>query len=307
MYFFYYFWRARRLPPARTPAPEGAAPLKGGVRSPPCAQSAHGGRRSGYSGRKCRDKAYLVPTAPLLSLTQGTPKMQPEHVQHLEEKKQLLQLFFSGQAVNIELARLQAAHWGWAQEHRRLRELLLHTAAECGWAIDNSDNVEKTNEILAQLLAKTEIELHYIHHLPIGLTLLPRLQSLEIQHFTMRKMPAYIGKMRLLKRFSCSLGFNCHELPDELCELSELEELHLDNNAIEELPENIGKLQNLRILSLRGNCLTGLPASLGELPKLEKIYLAGNPLRRELIPSILCNRHRSNLVVVNALRRIFKW
>jgi Leucine-rich repeat (LRR) protein len=96
-------------------------------------------------------------------------------------------------------------------------------------------------------------------------------------------------------------------LPDSICQLTKLEELYLDDNALEDLPDNIGNLQQLRILSLRNNCLTHLPESLGTIPSLKKLYLASNQLQRQLIPTTLTNKTKSNPVVVNALRRVFKW
>jgi internalin A len=44
-----------------------------------------------------------------------------------------------------------------------------------------------------------------------------------------------------------------HELPTALALLTELEYLHLGNNALSELPECIGSLVQLRVLHAFGN------------------------------------------------------
>lgn len=218
-----------------------------------------------------------------------------------QEHQQILQLFYSAQAVNIELAEMQARTFGF--DLQPIIKKLLDVAEDCGWAVQTANKYE----VLAQLLSRRRLELHYIHSLPSGLVLLPHLEELDIEHFTMRMLPDFIGQIQNLRILRCSWGMQCRHLPDSICQLSKLEELYLDDNALEDLPENIGDLQQLRILSLRNNCLTHLPESIGKIQPLKKLYLASNQLQRQLIPTTLTNKTKSNPVVVNALRRVFKW
>ena len=65
-------------------------------------------------------------------------------------------------------------------------------------------------------------------------------------------------------------------LPEMIGQLTELEELHLDDNQLIELPEIVGQLIKLRSLYLDENQLTELPAWLRNLKLLKQLYLHGN-------------------------------
>lgn len=218
-----------------------------------------------------------------------------------EEHEQILRLFYSGQPVNIALAEQQAIVFGFDLE--ALIRKLLAVAEECGWAMQTANRYE----VLSQLLSRRKIELRYLHKLPAGLALLPNLEELEIEHFTLRELPAWLGDIQNLRVLRCSWGLQCARISPNIGQLAKLEELYLDDNALEGLPDEIGQLQNLRVLSLRNNCLLSLPESVGQLPNLRKLYLASNQLQKELLPSVLRNKQKSNPTVVNALRRVFKW
>ena len=71
------------------------------------------------------------------------------------------------------------------------------------------------------------------------------------------------------------------ELPDSICELSNLTILDVEYNQLSVLPANIKHLKNLRRLYLRCNQLKTLPDEIGELKKLRWLYVAGNPLTLE--------------------------
>ncbi|KAG2426244.1 hypothetical protein HXX76_013002 [Chlamydomonas incerta] len=68
------------------------------------------------------------------------------------------------------------------------------------------------------------------------------------------------------------------ELPAEVAELTELEELQLSGNCLTRLPDFISRLTALRRLGLAGNLLTELPPGLGALTALEGLWLHGNLL-----------------------------
>ena len=212
-----------------------------------------------------------------------------------------LQLFYTAELANIKLAEEQAK----AHHFKQLLDMiesLLEVAEETGWFIDANNKYE----VLSQLLKRKSITLEYIHKIPKGLLLLPHLEELNLIHFTMRQLPSFIGQMKNLKILRCQHGALEH-LPHNIAHLEHLEMLILDDNVLEDLPENIGNLQQLKVLSLRNNQLLSLPESLGKIHTLEKLYLASNQLQKTLLPTVLKNRHKSNLVVVNTLRRLFKW
>ncbi|KAG2424858.1 hypothetical protein HYH02_015121 [Chlamydomonas schloesseri] len=68
------------------------------------------------------------------------------------------------------------------------------------------------------------------------------------------------------------------ELPAEVAELTELEELQLSGNCLTQLPDCISRLTALRRLGLAGNLLTELPPGIGALTALEGLWLHGNLL-----------------------------
>ena len=72
-------------------------------------------------------------------------------------------------------------------------------------------------------------------------------------------------------------GMGLTELPESLCELTQLEVLHVSHNRLTALPETLGKLTHLQVLHLSDNQLTSLPESLRKLTRLQELYLDGNP------------------------------
>ncbi|GIL92310.1 hypothetical protein Vretimale_19518 [Volvox reticuliferus] len=83
-------------------------------------------------------------------------------------------------------------------------------------------------------------------------------------------------------------------LPNEVLQLTELEELQLSGNCLTELPDEICRLTALRRLGLAGNMLTRLPPGIGALSGLEGLWLHGN-----LIASL--PQQLSNLGALRAL------
>ncbi len=80
-------------------------------------------------------------------------------------------------------------------------------------------------------------------------------------------------------RYSLDLtGEQLTELPAEIGQLTNLEELHLLDNQLTELPAEIGQLTNLQVLALTKNQLTELPAEIGQLSNLQRLYLDINQL-----------------------------
>ncbi|WP_366940978.1 leucine-rich repeat domain-containing protein, partial [uncultured Polaribacter sp.] len=84
-------------------------------------------------------------------------------------------------------------------------------------------------------------------------------------------------KLKFLRLHNNRLGednpnFNT-DLPEDLGDLVDLEELTLNNNQLTELPNSIGNLTFIKVLPLQGNNLTKLPATIGGLTSLEELYL----------------------------------
>jgi len=70
------------------------------------------------------------------------------------------------------------------------------------------------------------------------------------------------------------------DLPKEICELTELNELRPYGLSLKTIPEEIGNLVNLKKLDLSGNKLTTIPASIGKLLNLKILDLSNNNLEK---------------------------
>ncbi|ALE38715.1 cytoplasmic membrane protein [Leptospira interrogans serovar Hardjo str. Norma] len=69
-------------------------------------------------------------------------------------------------------------------------------------------------------------------------------------------------------------------LPEEVGELHNLEELSLSRNLLITLPKEIRRLQNLQVLNLSDNrpTFTVLPKEIGKLRNLKELDLSSNSL-----------------------------
>ncbi len=86
-----------------------------------------------------------------------------------------------------------------------------------------------------------------------------------------------IHKLTNLKTFIANSN-SISEIPDEICNLHNLEILNLSNNRLLTLPENIGKLKSLKELYLARNQIKKLPDSIEDLKNLEIIDISYNNL-----------------------------
>lgn len=69
-------------------------------------------------------------------------------------------------------------------------------------------------------------------------------------------------------------------LPENLCTLPCLQELHVNWCELSALPENIGRLKNLKKLACGFNQLCSLPGSICSLPCLETLLVNDNSLSK---------------------------
>ena len=109
---------------------------------------------------------------------------------------------------------------------------------------------------------------------------------LDLSATRLRALPAGIGRLVYLpapglKKLNLSYNGGLSEadaLPEGLCLLARLEELHLGNCNLRALPEGIGGLAGLRKLDLSYNRgLTALPVGLCALVGLEELILTNCP------------------------------
>ena len=83
-------------------------------------------------------------------------------------------------------------------------------------------------------------------------------------------------------------GLNLTELPDSIGQLSELEELELQENRLNTLPESIGQLVRLGTLNIDDNQLIALPESMAQLKALTWLRADDNrfPTFPDVIPRL---------------------
>jgi internalin A len=98
---------------------------------------------------------------------------------------------------------------------------------------------------------------------------------------TMTEMAAIVqaAKQHGSNRLDLS-GYAMTELPTDLCNLKNLEELVLRDNRLTTLPPQIKNLRRLKLLNLDDNYLPSLPAELCELDELKDLHLDSNHLTR---------------------------
>lgn len=67
-------------------------------------------------------------------------------------------------------------------------------------------------------------------------------------------------------------------LPDEMCDLVQVNQILISNNQIETISSNIGNLKNLKVLTLKNNKIKEIPASIGKCINLKKLNLSNNQI-----------------------------
>ncbi len=91
---------------------------------------------------------------------------------------------------------------------------------------------------------------------------------------------------------------NLDEIPDYLCNLSELEELNLAHMQITTISPKIGKLKHLRILNLEDNKISVLPESIPSLVNLEELDLSYNQI--QYFPNGFDNLHELRFLSIGS-------
>ncbi len=76
------------------------------------------------------------------------------------------------------------------------------------------------------------------------------------------------------------------KIPDCIGNLTNLKKLDLSKNKLTSIPAGIGGLKNLKKLILSKNQITSLPDEIGQLKKLKKLVLKGNPISKDEIARI---------------------
>jgi len=79
--------------------------------------------------------------------------------------------------------------------------------------------------------------------------------------------------------FLMPYGNKLDEFPEEICELTHLNQLRMPKHGFSSVPEAIGNLTHLKYLDLSGNNIERLPDSMGNLTDLKTLKIKDNPLQ----------------------------
>lgn len=124
------------------------------------------------------------------------------------------------------------------------------------------------------------------HHLPQGIfirslrhvTSFRPVRCLSLKHHCLSDLPNDLSTLSDCL-ITLDLSFNHFiTLPTVTCEMIELKELFINNNAIEVVQDEVKSLINLQVLHLQHNKLTKLPSSIGQLRSLVILNLEHNQL-----------------------------
>ena len=104
------------------------------------------------------------------------------------------------------------------------------------------------------------------------------LQELRF-HGQLKELPREIGNLVNLQELYLSDN-QLTEIPKEIGNLSKLQILSLTYNGFTQIPKEIGNLFNLRILGLYKNKLKVIPKEIGNLSNLQELFLSDNKLTK---------------------------
>lgn len=100
---------------------------------------------------------------------------------------------------------------------------------------------------------------------------------LKVQNMSLTSVPRSVPQCLSLTVLDMSSN-GLKTLPESLCTLPCLQELHVNWCELSALPENIGRLKNLRKLACGFNQLSSLPEDICSLPVLEALFVNDNSL-----------------------------
>ena len=133
-------------------------------------------------------------------------------------------------------------------------------------------------------LERIEVKWCIIKQISIGILLLPKLYSLNLDINIIETIPKEIGNLKNLTKLSLNNN-KIKSIPEEIGNLRNLRTLSLNNNLIQTIPKEIGNLINLETLSLNYNKIKSVPEEVGLLENLKYLFIEGNQIKR--VPKVV--------------------
>eukprot|EP01132_Coremiostelium_polycephalum_P000557 gene557-702_t len=134
-------------------------------------------------------------------------------------------------------------------------------------------------------LTDLNVSVNRIFTIPNQISSLLFLRNLDLKDNKIAKIPNSFTELKHLNY----LNLNSNKISNitSLCNLSQLEELHLDSNLIGEIPTEIEKLSgSLKLLSIQFNSIQSIPDELMHLGNLQSLKLGNNQIL--WLPPTIC-------------------
>ncbi len=147
--------------------------------------------------------------------------------------------------------------------------------------------IGELNNLTHLYLGQTDIKIF-----PLEMQSLTKLENLALWETKLEVLPDWICSYKKLKGLYLGRDFRLRKLPDNIGDLTNLEELYLDGTGIHELPKSFGKLTNLKELDLNKTKVHRFPR-LGVMNHLIKCDLSNMILER--IPKEIINSKKLDL------------
>lgn len=115
--------------------------------------------------------------------------------------------------------------------------------------------------------------------------------SVFFRNYALNTLPETISSLSKLEKLSiryspidyydrATVPQQLRELPEEICNLHNLQHLDFTECRMKTLPDNFGDLTNLKIANFEGNAINEIPHSFGNLQKLMFLNLSNNKISK---------------------------
>lgn len=178
----------------------------------------------------------------------------------------------------------------------------LHSLQVLSFPANALESLPETLAFWKPLQELTELDFsdNRIVKLPAAIHVLSKLKVINVNGNLIEEIDGKVfsgGLAKSLQRILLNSN-RIRELPSEISELSELQDLQLTYNCLSALPKEIGSLEKLERLYLSRNQIQKLPSSLGDLPYLRSLQVASNKLTR-LQPRLWRGKLRFSLEILH--------
>nr|WP_318654583.1 NEL-type E3 ubiquitin ligase domain-containing protein [Pseudomonas sp. MWU13-2100] len=259
--------------------------------SPGCLRVRRGGVYGSRRGLRRLGRLYpdlCEPEARNLYIALGDDPLQVRNrLEALEEELRQLRLTLSGwRGVEASLHRRHA----WLGGMDESREQASSIIERC-WRWQTPRTYDENGVVIGRSLSLAGLRVDSLPNLPFGISF-DHVTELSLKNMGVERIPEdfleHFSNLRVLELNNNQLEF----LPDAIADMSELRELHAQDNRITLTRGSVNmlsSLHNLEVLNLNGNFDVGL-LDVGQMPHLRRLHLRGTGI--DGLPSGLLTRVR---------------